>query len=88
MSNVLEGGEGVTSGGRAERSRESGVWVPFDMEVDIGLPDEEAGGEVFGAGIVGDVWGESMICEGLICCQLLRSSKATWTLTILTPRAH
>lgn len=51
MSSVLDGGEGMTSGGRAERSRESGVWVPFDMgedmEEDMGLPEEEAGGEVF-----------------------------------------
>jgi hypothetical protein len=27
---VFEGGEGVMSGGRLERSRERGVWVPFD----------------------------------------------------------
>ena len=47
MSKVFDGGEGVISEGRAERSRESGVWVPFDMEVDIGLPEEEADGEVF-----------------------------------------
>ena len=44
---VFDGGEGVTSGGRADRSRERGVWVPFDMEVDIGLPEEEAGGDLF-----------------------------------------
>ena len=43
---VFDGGEGVTSGGRADRSRESGVWVSFDMEVDIGLPEEEVGGDL------------------------------------------
>ena len=37
----------MTRGGRAERSRESGDWVLFDMEVDIGLPEEEAGGDLF-----------------------------------------
>lgn len=46
MRSVFDGGEGVTNGGRAERSRESGVWVPFDMEVDVGLPDGEAGGDL------------------------------------------
>ena len=40
---VFDGGEGVTSGGRADRSREIGVCVPFDIEVDVGLPEEEAG---------------------------------------------
>ena len=46
MSRVFDGGEGVISGGRAERSRESGGWVGLDMDVDAGLPEEEAGGDV------------------------------------------
>lgn len=46
MSSVFDGGEGVISGGSAERSRESGVWVPSDIEVDVGLPVKEAGGVV------------------------------------------
>lgn len=46
MRSVFDGGEGVIRGGRAERSRESGVWVPFDMDVDVGLEDEEVGGEL------------------------------------------
>ena len=45
MRSVFDGGEGVISGGRADRSRESGVWGPFDMEVDVGLPDRERGGD-------------------------------------------
>lgn len=44
MRRVFDGGEGVIKGGRAERSSESGVWVPFD--VDVGLEGEEVGGEV------------------------------------------
>lgn len=36
----------MIKGGRAERSRERGVWVPFDIEVDGGLPDAEAGGDL------------------------------------------
>jgi len=35
---VLEGGEGVIRGGREERERERGVWVPFD-----GGEEEEEG---------------------------------------------
>ena len=46
MSSVFDGGEGVISGGSAERSRENGVWVPSDIEVDVGLPVKEAGGVV------------------------------------------
>ena len=46
MRRVFDGGEGVTKGGRAERSRESGVWVPLDMKVEVGLPDGETGGEL------------------------------------------
>lgn len=46
MRRVFDGGEGVTMGGRAERSRESGVWVPLDIKVEIGLPDGETGGEL------------------------------------------
>ena len=42
MRSVFDGGEGVINGGRAERSRDRGVWVPFDIEVDIG----EAGGDL------------------------------------------
>lgn len=47
MRSVFDGGEGVINGGRAERSRERGVWVPFDIDVGIGLPDGEAGGDLF-----------------------------------------
>ena len=54
MRRVFDGGEGVISGGRAERSRESGVWVLSGIEVDVGLPDGEAGGDVSWADIVGD----------------------------------
>lgn len=61
MSSVFDGGEGVISGGRAERSRERGVWGPFDMEVDVGLSDGETGGERSWAGMVGGCWGWSMI---------------------------
>lgn len=46
MRSVFDGGEGVIKEGRAERSRESGVWVPIDIEVDVGLPDAEAGGDL------------------------------------------
>lgn len=46
MRSVFDGGEGVINGGRAERSRESGVWVPLDIAVDVGLPDGEAGGDL------------------------------------------
>lgn len=46
MRSVFDGGEGVTNGGRAERSRESGVWEPSDSEVDVGLADGEAGGDL------------------------------------------
>lgn len=46
IRSVFDGGEGVINGGRAERSRESGVWVPFDMDVDVGLSDGEAGGDL------------------------------------------
>lgn len=45
MRRVFEGGEGVINGGREERSSDSGVWVPFDMEADVGLEEEEVGGE-------------------------------------------
>ena len=41
ISRVFEGGEGVIRGGREDRSRESGVWLPPDIEV-----DGEAGGEL------------------------------------------
>lgn len=40
---VFDGGEGWIRGGTADRSRESGVSVPFEM----GLEDGEMGGEVF-----------------------------------------
>ncbi len=30
MRSVLDGGDGVIRGGREDRSREWGVWVPFD----------------------------------------------------------
>ena len=40
MRSVFEGGEGVMSGGRAERSRDGGVWLPFDTEVDVKLAGE------------------------------------------------
>lgn len=47
MRRVFDGGEGVIKGGREERSRERGVWVPFDMDVDGGLADDaEAGGDL------------------------------------------
>lgn len=46
MRSVFDGGEGVINGGRADRSSESGVWVPFVTDVDIGLEDGEVGGEV------------------------------------------
>ena len=46
MRSVFDGGEGVTNGGRAERSRESGVWVSSEGEVDVGLPEGEAGGDL------------------------------------------
>ena len=46
MRRVFDGGEGVTKGGRAEKSRESGVCVPLDMKVEVGLPDGETGGEL------------------------------------------
>lgn len=45
IRSVLEGGDGVVRGGREERSRDSGVRVPFDSgeeEVD----GEERGGEL------------------------------------------
>ena len=56
----------MTSGGRAERSRESGVWVLFDMEVDVGLPEEEAAGDFPEAGMVEDVWRDVIILGGFI----------------------
>lgn len=43
MRSVFDGGEGVISGGRAERSRESGVWVASDIKVGLRLPDGEVG---------------------------------------------
>ena len=46
MRRVFDGGEGVISGGRAERSRESDVSVGFDIEVDVGLSDGEVGGDL------------------------------------------
>lgn len=46
MRSVLDGGEGAINEGRAERSRERGVWVPIDIEVDVGLSDGEAGGDL------------------------------------------
>ena len=46
MRRVFDGGEGVISGGRADRSRESGVSEGFDMEVDVGLADGEVGGDL------------------------------------------
>lgn len=44
---VLEGGEGVMRGGTEERSRERGVWVPFEACVDgeVGREEREVGGE-------------------------------------------
>lgn len=46
---VFDGGDGCVSGGIEDRSRERGVWVPFDA----GLATGEAGGESVGAGIMG-----------------------------------
>ncbi len=46
MRRVFDGGEGVINGGRAERSRESGVWVPIDIDVEVGLSDGEADGDL------------------------------------------
>ncbi len=46
MSSVFDGREGVTNGGRPERSRESGVSVLWDRAVDVGLRDGEAEGEL------------------------------------------
>ena len=45
MRSVFDGGEGVINGGRADKSSESSVWVPFVTEVAIGLEDGEVGGE-------------------------------------------
>ena len=42
---VLEGGEGVVSGGREERSSDSGVCVPLEAGID-GVEEVEAGGEL------------------------------------------
>ncbi len=50
---VFEGGVGCVRGGIEERSRERGVWVPFDA----GLATGDAGGELVGAGILGLAWG-------------------------------
>lgn len=45
IRSVFEGGEGVISGGTEERSRERGVWVPFDKGGEE-LEGEERGGEL------------------------------------------
>ena len=47
MRRVFDGGEGATKGGIDERSRESGVWLPFE---EAGL-DGETGGESFSVAI-------------------------------------
>ena len=67
---MFDGGEGVIKGGRAERSRESGVWVPFDMDVDVdvGLEGDEVGGEVAWGSMIGEMWGEIIICERVVRC--------------------
>lgn len=44
MSKVLDGGDGVTSGGNEDRARDSGV-VVLDTAVDLGDGDGEIGGE-------------------------------------------
>lgn len=68
MRSVFEGAEGVINGGRAERSRESGVWVPFDINVDVGLEDGEVGGELAWGSMIGEVWGGFMICKVFVRC--------------------
>jgi len=45
MRSVLDGGDGVIRGGREDRSRERGVWVPFDRGEGDG-EGEEMGGEM------------------------------------------
>ena len=45
MRSVLDGGDGVIRGGREDRSREWGVWVPFDRGEGDG-EGEEMGGEM------------------------------------------
>lgn len=45
IRSVLDGGEGVIRGGREERSRESGVRMPFDSGEEE-VEDEERGGEL------------------------------------------
>lgn len=43
---VLDGGCGVVSGGKAERSRDNGVRVSSDITSDIGPEGGEAGGDI------------------------------------------
>ena len=48
MRRVFEGGEGSTSGGRLERSRERSVFVLRD----VGLDEGDVGGEALSAAMV------------------------------------
>ena len=55
MSSVFEGGEGVTKGGREDRSRESGVPGPlegFDMPFEVGDAVGDAGGVIVEAAVM------------------------------------
>ena len=45
MRRVFDGGEGGISGGREERSRESGVEMLCEFAVEVGLVDGEIGGD-------------------------------------------
>ena len=48
MSSVLEGGEGLTSGGMSERSRESEGLLAFE----VGLEAEETGGDMSSTAVI------------------------------------
>ena len=51
IKRVLDGGCGVISGGKAERSRDNGVRVPSDIKSDIGPEEGETGGDISVGGL-------------------------------------
>lgn len=65
MSNVLDGGEGVTSGGNEDKSSESGAEV-FGMGTDLGDGD--------GDGDIGGELAASIIVKCMRCSLVARSA--------------